>query len=82
MHATSSPYDIWVHLSSLTSSRGALLTGAVEATGLGLPASLLPAVLLGDLSAGTAIETLLFVEVQRSVPALPAVLSGLKFTTN
>jgi len=78
----SSPYDIWAHLSSLTSSRGALLTGAAEATGLGLPASLPPADLLGDLPAGTAIETLLFVEVQRSVPALPAVLSGLKFTTN
>ena len=83
MHATSSPYDIWIHLSSLTSSRGALLTGAVEATGLGLPASLPPAVLLSDLRAGgTTIETLLFVEVQRSVGALPAVLLGLKFTTN
>ena len=82
MHVTSSPYDIWVHLSSLTSSRGALLTGAVEATGLGLLASLPPAVLLGDLPAGTAVETLLFIEVQRSVPVLPAVLSGLKFTTN
>ena len=81
MHATSSPYDIWVHLSSLTSSRG--VTGAVEATGLGLSVSLPPAVLLGDLrTGGTTIETLLFVEVQRSVPALPAVLSGLKFTTN
>ena len=83
MHVTSSPYDIWVHLSSLTSSRGTLLTGAVEATGLGLPASLPPAVLLSDLRAGgTTIEMLLFVEVQRSVPALPVVLSGLKFTTN
>jgi len=58
------------------------LTGAVEATGSGLPTSLLPAVLLGDLPAGIAIETLLFVQVQRSVPALPAVLLGLKFTTN
>ena len=58
------------------------MTGAVEATGLGLPASLPPADLLGDLPAGIAIETLLFVEVQRSVPALPVVLSGLKFTTN
>jgi len=69
-------------LSSLTVSRGALLTGAVEAMGLGLPTSLPPAVLLGDLPAGAAIETLLFIEVQRSVPVLPAVLSGLKFTTN
>ena len=59
------------------------MTGAVEATGLGLSASLPPAVLLGDFRAGdTIIDTLLFVEVQRSVPALPAVLSGLKFTTN
>ena len=58
------------------------MIGAVEATGSGLPASLPPAVLLGDLPAGTAIETLLFVQVQRSILALPAVLSGLKFTTN
>ena len=49
------------HLSTLTSSKGALWIGAVEVASLGLP-SVPPAVLLGDLPIGATIETLRFVE--------------------
>ena len=48
----------------------------------GVGAASLPAVPLGDLPAGAAIETLLSVEARRSILALTAVLSGLKSTTN
>ncbi|OEL22204.1 hypothetical protein BAE44_0016777 [Dichanthelium oligosanthes] len=66
------------YASSDSAAQRAFLASLPPAVG----ATSLPAVPLGDLPASPAIETLLFVEAQRSVSALTAVLSGLKSTTN
>ncbi|CAL4890045.1 unnamed protein product [Urochloa decumbens] len=47
-----------------------------------IAAATLPPVHLGDLPAGAAIETLLSVEAERSVPTITSFLSDLKSTTN
>ncbi|KAL6888516.1 hypothetical protein ACP4OV_009542 [Aristida adscensionis] len=60
--------------SSDSAAQRALLASLPPAVG----AAQLPAVPLGDLPAGAAVETLLSVEAQRSVPAIAAVLSGLR----
>ncbi|OEL22205.1 UDP-glycosyltransferase 72B1 [Dichanthelium oligosanthes] len=69
---------VLTYASSDSAAQRAFLASLPPAVG----AASLPAVPLGDLPAGAAIETLLSVEAQRSVPALTAVLSGLKSTTN
>lgn len=69
---------VLTYASSDSAAQRAFLASLPPAVG----SASLPAVPLGDLPAGAAIETLLSVEAQRSVPALTEVLSGLKSTTN
>ncbi|KAL6629170.1 hypothetical protein ACP70R_028935 [Stipagrostis hirtigluma subsp. patula] len=64
--------------SSDSAAQRAFLASLPPAVG----AASLPPVPLGDLPAGAAIETLLSVEAQCSVPAVAAVLSRLKSTAN
>ena len=69
---------VLTYASSDSAAQRAFLASLPPAVG----AASLPAVPLGDLPAGAAIETLLSVEARRSILALTAVLSGLKSTTN
>jgi hydroquinone glucosyltransferase len=68
---------VLTYASSDSAAQRAFLASLPPAVG----AASLPAVPLGDLPAGSAIETLLSVEAQRSVPALTAMLTDLRSTT-
>ncbi|RCV05506.1 hypothetical protein SETIT_1G089800v2 [Setaria italica] len=69
---------VLTYASSDSAAQRAFLASLPPAVG----SASLPAVTLGDIPTGAAIETLLSVEAQRSVLALTEVLSGLRSTTN